>query len=233
VHLARNTIHLFAAELHAAEGEGADFASLLSAEELAAANRRRGSLRRARYIRAHGHLRRVLGRCLDTEPRALQIRPGANGKPRLLGDGRWQSVHFNLSHCKDLVLIAVTLDVDVGIDVEEIRPSRDFLAMAKVWFTAAEAAALSSLDETQQCRAFYRCWTVKEAFVKATGAGIGDFQSFDVSLDAEAASKIALRRGRWQEDGHAWQVFAFEPRRDYVGAVVARGERIRTTWIVH
>ncbi len=74
-------------------------------------------------------------------------------------------VRFNLAHSQDRALIAVSLEVDVGVDIERIRPMKDYLAVAERFFPAGETEPVDELD-------FFRRWTRLEALLKATGAGL-------------------------------------------------------------
>jgi 4'-phosphopantetheinyl transferase len=124
------------------------------------------------------------------------------------------------------MLVAVSLNAPVGIDVEALRPIESMLSIAGFYFSEAELQELLSIRPEDRCRAFYAGWTRKEAFVKATGEGMGrDFRSFDVTLSPSAVPQIAaIRSASSMENGHAWQVFAFEPCPGYVAAVVAHGK---------
>ena len=109
---------------------------------------------------------------------------GPHGKPRLDGDGA--GIHFNLSHSGGLALIAVARGVEVGVDLEEIRPRPDLERVARRVFTEAEREAVALGGD----RAFYRHWVAKEAFVKATGRGVESLRSFEVLLDGPGGARL-------------------------------------------
>jgi 4'-phosphopantetheinyl transferase len=95
-------------------------------------------------------------------------------------------VRFNLSHSGDRALLAVALDVDVGVDIEAMRPEVEFRAIAERMFSAAERAAFARLADGELAPAFYRVWTRKEAFIKLLGDGLSfPLEDFDVSLDED------------------------------------------------
>ncbi len=107
----------------------------------------------------------MLGRLLGAAPGELRFATAADGKPRLLA-GR--GIEFNLTHSAGLVLLAVARERPVGIDVERLRPSMDVLGVARLALPPAEAAALAALaDPGERRAAFFRCWTRKEAYLKA------------------------------------------------------------------
>lgn len=154
---------------------GADAAALLDAAETERAQRFVYAHDWRRYVAAHAWLRRILGAYLGVPPQQLRFATGAHGKPVLLqalrGAGQ-APLCFNLSHSKDLALIAVTAGIEVGVDIEAVRgdlPGPDL---------AAGVLSATELDELAQCAApdhadtFVGCWTRKEACLKALGIGL-------------------------------------------------------------
>ena len=145
---------------------------------------RAGALRlpehRRSFIAAHGLLRTILALYHPTDAERIELAYGPNGKPRLAPEGR---VKFNLSHCEDLALVAVNLDRELGIDLERIRPIADLENIARTFFSPGECRDLFSLGFEQRTAAFFTCWTRKEAYVKATGAGLScPLDSFRVTV---------------------------------------------------
>lgn len=102
-------------------------------------------------------------------PEAHQIvfERGSHGKPFLKN----HTLEFNFSHSGDYFLMAVS-HRPVGIDIEHMRDNKDFMAIAKRFFANQEYQMLITLPPTEQKAAFYRCWTLKEAYIKATGLGL-------------------------------------------------------------
>jgi 4'-phosphopantetheinyl transferase len=147
---------------------------------------------RRRFIVAHAALRQILARYAGAEPAALVFETDAHGKPRL-AHGTWQ---FNLSHSDDLALLAVACDQALGVDVEMQRSFKrgaeddgwdEEMALAARHFTPREAQRLRALQGAERTHAFFRCWTRKEACVKAIGTGIRtDLRDIEVGFDGEA-----------------------------------------------
>lgn len=155
---------------------GADAVSLLDSTETQRAQRFVYAHDWRRYVAAHAWLRRILGAYLSVPPQHLRFTAGAHGKPVLVQTPRGEGqppLCFNLSHSKDLALIAVTAGLDVGVDIEAVRDDLPGPDLAAGVLSAAE------LDELAQCaapdhpRAFVGCWTRKEACLKALGVGLG------------------------------------------------------------
>jgi len=146
-------------------------AHVLSADERQRAARFRQEGDRQRYILARIGLRDILSRYRAIAPHALQFSYGAKGKPYLETQPGVPPLEFNLSHSGDWVGVAIAR-LPVGFDLEAIRPIPQLDAILHRHFTASEQATLQPLDEAAKTLAFFRGWTAKEAFLKATGLGI-------------------------------------------------------------
>jgi 4'-phosphopantetheinyl transferase len=148
-----------------------------------------------RFVLAHAALRLFLARCLGIHPTAVRYETGVHGKPRL-GPGL-PLLEFNLSHSGGLGLLAVARDRSVGVDVEQLRDLPDALNIADAHFSAAEREVLRSLPPAEQRSAFFRCWTRKEAVIKAVGEGLGrPLDSFDVDLAPGSMAALTQLDGR-------------------------------------
>lgn len=161
-------------------------ARILCDEERERANRFRFARDRRRFVAAHAALRRALAEHTDLAAGALRFRQGAFGKPELLDR---PSPQFNLSHSGALALLAIGRRCPVGVDVEQLRPVPDALALASACFTRQENEALAALPLPDRDHAFLTCWTRKEACLKAIGTGLMLApDSFEVGLEAEPLS---------------------------------------------
>lgn len=128
---------------------------------------------------------------------APRLSADRNGKPRLATDpGR---LSFNLSHSGGLALVAVAPgDIEVGIDVERLRPRRDLARLAERWLPAADAAAVAAAPLDERERLFYAAWTRHEARVKCSGAGLAgpapgsEVRAWPLAIDAGYAAAVAL-----------------------------------------
>src|SRR5690606_18361177 len=114
-------------------------------------------------------------------PKSIAFTYGAQEKPALADDC---GVLFNVSHSEDCALIAVGRCEALGVDLEFMKSDRACRSIAERFFAPEEVAALEHLHGDDYARGFYRCWTRKEAFVKALGGGLSiSLKSFAVSLD--------------------------------------------------
>jgi 4'-phosphopantetheinyl transferase len=121
---------------------------------------------RERYLRAHRALRAVLARATDAP---LHFAATEKGKPYLPDS---PDLKFSLSHSHGMALIAAALDVDVGVDVERVRPIPECEAIAERFFPPSEAAAFAAIPATCREHEFFRRWTRVEAMLKARGVGL-------------------------------------------------------------
>lgn len=153
--------------------------------------------KRGLFLASRGVLREILGRYLGAQPEELQFVMGEHGKPYLSSNTR---LNFNLSHSGTLFLLAIAANREVGIDVELLREDTPFTDIARHAFSPREQEELSALPEHLQRSAFYRCWTRKEAYLKACGMGFDlKSSSFDVSLLPEVPAPLIVPgdRSRW------------------------------------
>ncbi|HEX4730961.1 MAG TPA: 4'-phosphopantetheinyl transferase superfamily protein [Solirubrobacterales bacterium] len=128
------------------------------------------------------------------EPR---LRSDGNGKPGLATDpGR---LSFNLSHSGGLALVAIAPgDVELGVDVERLRPRRDLARLAERWLPEADAATVAAPPESGREATFYAAWTRHEARVKCTGVGLAgpapgpEVSAWPIEIDAGYAAAVAL-----------------------------------------
>lgn len=187
------------------DGSPATVAALsrtLSGREAERAGRCRFEADRRRFVVAHGALRRILAGYLDVAPEELRLERGRHGKPRL-ADGA--ELRFNLSHCGELALVAVSRHAEVGVDVDRLRPGLPVEAFAERFFPASDArfvaAAAGPLERGER---FLRLWTRKEAVVKAAGArltqglGLPVLTGTDTGTDTDVVRDPSGRiRGVW------------------------------------
>jgi 4'-phosphopantetheinyl transferase len=175
---------------------------------------------RERFVTTRWFLRCLLGHYLRRPPLAIAFQYGKQGKPAL-HEPSDSGIGFNVSHSGAWSLIALATSPTVGVDVEWVREDVDALGVAASAFALGERSYLRSLDGVEQTRAFFRCWTQKEAYVKARGAGLSiPLGSFEVEL-AEPPGLRSLRGD--VERAKEWCVWTADPASDHLGAVAIEG----------
>jgi 4'-phosphopantetheinyl transferase len=178
------------------------FVDLLQPDETARASRFHFDRDRRHFVVARGFLRLLLGKYLQAGPKELQFAYGAWGKPALDGEFRDSPLRFNMSHSHGMALYAVTNGRQIGVDVEYVRADFASDNIAERFFSAHEVASLCALPDDDRVAGFFRCWTRKEAYIKATGRGMSQpLDGFDVTLAGEDVSLLRTDDGsheRWQ-----------------------------------
>ncbi len=212
------------------EGEpSANDEALLDEKELSRSRRFVRPIDRRRYVLAHAALRALLARCLGVEVAEVRYESGIYGKPRLASG--LLPFDFNLSHSEGLALLAVARQRSVGVDIERLRDMPDALNMADLHFSAAERRDLQSLPRSERPAAFLRCWTRKEAIVKATGEGLRRaLDDFDVDLAPGSMSSLTRYEGRPGAEA-GWSLRDLPSPPGYVAAgAVSVGQGILPQW---
>jgi len=210
--LAPGEVHVWQAPLSGASDE-----SILSEEELVRADRAATPSGRARFVRARSLLRGVLAGYAGVGPAELRFGEGPEGKPFLRRpEGE---LTFNLSHAGHLFVLAVARGQAVGVDVERIDRKVDLEGVSRRLFAPAEQEVLARLDGDARTRAFFRCWSTREAVVKGLGRGM---LTPDVALEVEADPErpLAVRVG----GGAGWWVAPVPVPEGYVGVLAVEGE---------
>lgn len=174
---AENEIHIWRLELNCCFDK-AMANRFLTAEELQRGYRLINEQHRRRFLSAHIGLRRILSFYLAISPQEIEIYQDVNGKPFIIHPINLQ---FNMSHSGDIAIYAITQVQQVGVDIERIKSSIDYPAVAERFFTPAEYQFLLTLPAAEQLSGFYKIWVRKEAYIKASGLGLRQsLSSFNV-----------------------------------------------------
>jgi 4'-phosphopantetheinyl transferase len=195
----------------------------LSDDEKERALRFHFDVHRNRFITGRGFLRRVLAEYLAVDPGQLRFAYADRGKPALIEPTRGRCLGFNLSHSAGIALLAVGRDRMIGVDVERLRAVPDAEQLAERFFSARERAAFRAIDRDERNLAFFRCWTRKEAFIKAVGDGLSyPLQEFDVTLAPDQAVQLLSIRGA-SSAARNWTLRELLPAPGYVAALAVEG----------
>jgi 4'-phosphopantetheinyl transferase len=217
--LGADDVHLWRASLDCDAPVLSRFETILSPDEMARANRFVFSTDRNHFVAARGILRELLATYLMLAPAELKFLYGNHGKPALNANPSDSVVQFNLSHSSGLALYAFSLGRRLGVDVEQIRLQFASEDIARRYFAAREVAELQALPTHLRTVGFFLCWTRKEAYVKAHGAGLSlPLDSFTVSLTPGRAAQLQAA------DSDQWSMHSVEPAPGFVAALVAEGQ---------
>ena len=175
-------------------------------------------------------LRRLLSRYTGQEALSIHFHYGKYGKPYLGDINNGKNYAFNCSHSKDIVILAFSASVSLGVDCENMMRELDFTGITKRFFSQSEISTLLSLPEDSRKEAFFNCWTRKEAFIKAKGMGLSiGLDQFDVSLRPDESAK--LFRTRYDEkDAQEWSLYDLKISPGFKAALATKSKRFKLTY---
>jgi 4'-phosphopantetheinyl transferase len=195
------------------------FLRTLDLDERKRADRCHFEKHRRRFIAGRGFLRLLLGRYLAIAPEDVSFAYGPYGKPSLAGERQASRLRFNASHSHELAVYGFVEDQDIGVDVEYSQAEFAGEDIARHFFSAYEVEKLMALPEGERGAAFFRCWTRKEAYIKAFGSGLSHpLDQFDVTLAPNEPAAL-IRDHRDEQATSRWSMFNLELE-GYAGAVV-------------
>lgn len=220
--LKTDEIHIWCAELDQALSRLEKLDQIICRSERMRAERFRFEKDKKRFIVRRVILRTILGSYLGTDPSEVQLCCGESGKPELVRKWRERNINFNLSHSEGLGLYVFARDREIGVDIEYIRYIPGMDQIAERFFSARENADFLTLPEGKKKEGFFNCWTRKEAFLKASGAGLsGPLTKFDVSLVPGEPARLLRINGKSSEAGR-WYIQEMKPSPGFVAAFATK-----------
>jgi 4'-phosphopantetheinyl transferase len=200
------------------------YRKLLAANEIERADRFYFAKDRTRFTIARGAMRQLLGTYLGLAPHAIGFVYGPHGKPDLAAPQNASGLRFNLSHSGEIALLAVARNMELGVDVEQIRPDFSSGEIATRFFSPEECAKLGALPAEETVNAFFNCWTRKEAYIKARGEGLFiPLDSFEVAFaPGEEPALLQVKSG--DEFFARWRFHALHPGPGYKAALAVEGK---------
>jgi 4'-phosphopantetheinyl transferase len=218
--LAADAVHVWRIALNPDDAVVTRLRATLSGDEVERAERFRISMLRRRFVVGRGAMRTVLATYLDVAPERLVFSLGDRGKPRLAGLSG--GLEFNLAHTEDLALCAITRGRPVGVDIERLRPVTDAGQIVSRHFTPREQTEFFDHPEPERLAAFFRAWTRKESFLKATGDGLASMlNSFEVTLAAAGPALLSI--GNDPEAARRWTLHDLDVGPGYCAALTVAG----------
>jgi 4'-phosphopantetheinyl transferase len=221
VRLSGDEVHVWRASLDLDAASYLEFYAALAEDERERAHRFHFERDRARFVVARGILRDILGRYLQRPPSSIWFAHNQYGKPALAEDEG--GLRFNLAHSEGAAVYALARGREVGVDVELWRDDFASIEVARRFFAAAEVRALDSLPSHLLTRAFFNCWTRKEAYIKALGEGLSHpLDCFAVSLAPGEPAQL-LSTDRAPAEAAAWSIVDLKPFEGCAAALAIRG----------
>jgi 4'-phosphopantetheinyl transferase len=221
--LSEDEVHVWGLSLVSLPLSMARLQEVLNDHECHRASRFRFEKDRIQFIACRGLLRHILALYVATDPGQLHLSSNAFGKPQLgTGCEGDEDLRFNYSHSDGYAVFAFAKGREVGVDVELIEPQIAKESIPEHFFTKSEVVALRALPLELQGDAFFKCWTRKEAYIKARGEGFRiPLNSFEVTSDRVGSDR----------DNSDWFLQSFVPAAGYIAALVTKGQRCSTRFI--
>ena len=174
---------------------------------------------RRRYLLTRSLVRYVLSRYVPVAPADWRFEPTAFGRPQIANrhpgiDG----LGFNISHSDRVILLGVTRDCQLGIDVEDLQRNVP-LDVADSFFSAGEVGQLRALPPDLQARRFLDFWTLKESYIKARGKGLSlPLDQFGFDLSVEPQLQAYFDPGL-NDAPRNWTFWQWQPSADSIAAL--------------
>jgi 4'-phosphopantetheinyl transferase len=214
--LSGREVHIWTLPITAANATAVMFEPVLATDELDRAGRFHFSHLRESFVIARGTLRCLLGGYLGLHPGSLRFSYGWKGKPALKAGAH---IQFNMTHSGSLAAIAITADCQIGLDLEQVRPLSDMQQIAAHFFCSEETTEIMSLPPGERERAFFCCWTRKEAYIKAIGDGLSaPPDGFRVTVLPDTPAQF-VHLGHDAKDTDAWTLHDLSLAPGYASAL--------------
>jgi 4'-phosphopantetheinyl transferase len=212
-------VHVWTLRTGASDAVAANFEPVLAPDEKDRAARFRFDRLRHSFVIRRGALRYLLGRYLDRHPASIRFNYGSKGKPAVASA---VGIEFNTTHSGGLSVFAFTVGCQIGVDLEQIRLLTETQHIADRFFCSEEAAEIMSLPPSERERAFFYCWTRKEAYVKAIGDGLSaPLDEFRVTLQPNQPARF-IHLAHDMKAAKAWTLHDLRLASDYAAALAYR-----------
>ena len=221
--LSRKDVNIWRAVLDLPSKNVQELKGSLSIDEMMKAERFSFERDKSHFIIARGILRLILACYLSVEPGAIRFCYEKDGKPRLQNAFGKTGIQFNLSHSEGLALYVFTRGHEVGVDLERIRDLPEMEQIVEQFFSVRERVVFRTLPTSEKQETFFRWWTRKEAFIKATGEGLSYILGrFDAVLaEGKSVGPSGILGGA--KEGPRWSMWDVRPAEEFSGAVVVEG----------
>ncbi len=227
--LSSGEVHVWGASLVQPASVLRQLREVLDEEEKRRADRFKFEKGQRQFTVGRGLLRLLLGKYLRTDPAGIGFRYNPHGKPELSAGFDGSRLKFNLSHSGEVVLYALSLGRELGVDVETVRPDFATDGIAERFFAPAERIKLRTLDQDARIQAFFSCWTRKEAFIKARGKGMAiPLDAFEVTLKPDEPAAV-LATYDDPDEAQRWSLYELDPGPGYLASLAVAGDTCRVS----
>jgi 4'-phosphopantetheinyl transferase len=219
-------IHVWFLHLDSFKLDIAQLMSLLDPMEKERAERFRHEHDRHCFALSRGGLRLILATQLGMAPEKIQYFPDSFGKLALAPHPNHQ-LRFSISRSVRCAMIAIARDIEIGVDVERMRPLPDILAVADTILSKHEKQVFQSLGANDRLPAFYKAWTQKEAYLKGCGLGLRR-PPHVVEVNVDPAAQVETIRDHVEPRAQdLWSLKVWNPAADYTAALAMKSRNSR------
>jgi 4'-phosphopantetheinyl transferase len=220
-------VHVWQAKVDNSSAHPNKFSSVLSTDEHEQANNFKFTADKQHFIFRRYQLRLILSKYLGCNPRELMFRYSEYKKPFIYMP-ELKEVKFNMSFSGDLMLVGVSRNNEIGIDIEKVRPVEDLENIATENFSILEVKSL--IRRKDKINTFFRIWTRKEAFIKATGNGMYlPLRSFCVNINPSGKPEHLAIFNHPMESG-LWRTTELNTSDGYVASMAIKSNNFQITY---
>jgi 4'-phosphopantetheinyl transferase len=169
--LTESDVYVWWTDIHSRNQEIYD--EFVSADEKRQAERFLTTKTKRDYLFARGFVRKILANYTSQSPKELRFCKSSLGKPALIKELGIKQIEFNLSRTAGLLVVALGMNRNIGVDVEDCERRLDISQQAGLTLDDSELEYLSQQNFEQQARVYWRLWTLKESLLKGVGYGLG------------------------------------------------------------
>lgn len=180
---------------------------------------------RRAFVTTRASLRHAIGAITGIEPANLRFGVGAWGKPFVAFPALPCDLDFSVAHGREVALVAVACGGRIGIDVECQRDVEDWYQIATKTFGSEWVNRLAMLDADRRTKLFLRCWTVTEAYAKATGLGLAGLGGVVPLAPGTAFGDVKIAAGPPPRNGMEWSVMPLAVGSGHVASMILEVER--------
>ena len=221
--LSEHEVHLWRIHLDEIAPAEARWRSVLSSDELRRATRFHFARDRQNFTATRALLRIILARYVGCDPAKIIFLYTERGRPLISPQHGDTGLQFTVSHSGARALLGFAKSRQLGVDIEQIRSNLDCDAIAHKYFSAAEQKVLCAMSSAELFTAFFRCWTRKEAYIKARGLGLSfPLRDFDVSMLPGEKNALLGTRPNSAEAG-LWSLCDLDVGEGYAAALSVEG----------
>ncbi len=204
---------------------------ILSQEELERASKFKFDIDRERFICGSAILRIFIYMYSNISPKSISFEHNKYGKPEIAKEQNKFNLHFNMSHSQGMLCVGFIRDEPIGVDIEVIKPIKDFLDVANNFFSDSEIQQLKTFSEEKSMEGFYTCWTGKESFIKFSGEGLSyPLKDFDVQIKELQIGDTYSYKLRVKNEEQKFFVEAFRLNENLVGAYTLNDKPNKTIY---